>query len=210
LTHQYHFKKINSGTEKLYYDFSLDIGDTLPEYLGCTTPIYECVIVEDITYKKMLNGEDRKVWHLSYNDSDIKELWIEGMGSNCGVIFPVSASLVGETTELLCVHENNVLLYNDNFWGGGVCYKSSWLSMANDLDRYINIFPNPANKLLHIKLNENIIINAISLINIQGQVVRSYETATTQLDVSDITEGIYFIKIYTLEGNIIKKVIINK
>ena len=82
--------------------------------------------------------------------------------------------------------------------------------MANDLDRYINIFPNPANKLLHIKLNENIIINAISLINIQGQAVRSYETATTQLDVSDITEGIYFIKIYTLEGNIIKKVIINK
>ena len=201
------YKRINSGTEQLYYDFSLEIGDTLPNNIGygCSYPI----IVEDITYKIMHNGEERRVWHLLYSFAGHTEYWIEGIGSNFGVLEPTSAELVGLYTELLCVHENGKLIFNENGYLG-TCYKGG-TNGINDYDKnQIHIYPNPAKGVLYVEINENMSTTRISLINIQGQIVKCYEATATQLDISDITEGIYFIKLSSLKGNIIKKVIIKK
>ena len=46
--------------------------------------------------------------------------------------------------------------------------------------------------------------------NMYGQTVRSYEPNTTQLDVSDIMGGIYFIKLSSSKGDVVKKIVINK
>ena len=214
------YKKCSGSEEKLYYDFSLKIGDTLPENLAYGIP--EKVIVEDITSEIMQNGQERKVWHLTYyncyydfstdtlicNATSYSETWIEGIGSNFGVLEPVSATYVGAVTYLLCVHKNEELVFNDNEWDG-VCYKTGSTSI-NAYENQITIYPNPTKDRLHIEMMPSLHINAISLINIQGQIVRSYKPNTTQLDVSGIAEGIYFIKISSSEGYIIKKVLIEK
>lgn len=199
------YKSNASSAEKLYYDFSLEIGDILPDNLG-----YLCLptVVRDITYERMHNGEERKVWHLLI-DGYYEESWIEGMGSNLGVIFPISAGLVGYSYNVLCFHENEELIYADNAYDLWGCYKGS-LNDINTFDAQIKIYPNPVKNVLHIKINENMNINSISLINIQGQIIRQYDSNIQQIDVSDITEGVYFIKVSSLKGNITKQITINK
>ena len=202
--------KRNSGSEeKLYYDFSLEIGDTIPEDIGEQLYFEPAVIVEDISYITMQNGEKHKMLHLSILCSGYpshKEYWIEGIGSSLGVLFPITGMLVGGYTRLLCVHENNELLFNTNFWRE--CYKDG----SNGITVYnhsINIFPNPAVGMLYINMNESMKINGISLINTQGQTVRFYEFTAPQLDISNLSKGLYFIKLSSSEGDIIKKIIIN-
>jgi len=209
------YKANPSSTEKLYYDFSLEIGDTLPANLGYGYPyVTGPVVVEDIIYKKMLNGEERKVWHLStmcfsflIND---KEYWVEGIGSRLGVIFPISGELLGGLSSLLCVYENEELIFNTNFqWGE--CYLSNSIITENFDNQYqLKIYPNPSKNILYIESLENFDIHAISLINLQGQTVKHYEPNTSQLDISNITEGIYFIKLSSSKGDVIKKIIINE
>ena len=205
------YKKINSGTEKLCYDFSLEIGDTIPKEIGEQFDLTESVIVEDISNMLMQNGKEYKIFHLSILCGGFpshKEYWIEGIGSSLGVVFPITGMLQSGYTRLLCFRENNELIYNQ-FWEG-TCYKSGWLGILNDLDSRINIYPNPVKNVLHIKLNEIIIINGISIMNLQGQTIRQYESCTTQIDVSNIMDGVYFIKLSSSKGDIIRKVIISK
>ena len=203
------YKGNSSSEEKLYYDFSLEIGDTLPkeiEHSGISD-----VIVEDISYITMKNGEEYKVWHLSawcFGPPNHKEFWIEGIGSSLGVLNALTGNFVGGFTCLLCYHENGKLIYNDNPWEG-VCYKTSSAGV-NTYDNQINIYPNPVKDLLHIEIKESMNIHAISLINIQGQIIRCYESTVRQLDISNIAEGFYFIKLSSSEGDIIKKVLIEK
>jgi len=200
------YKGNSSSEEKLYYDFSLEIGDTVPKEIVNFNPI---AIVEDISYITMKNGEKYKVWHLSilgyYNQ---KEFWIEGIGSCLGVLNVLTGKFTGGFTCLLCYHENGKLIYNDNPWEG-VCYKKNSTSV-NVYNNQINIYPNPAKDRLHIEIKESMNIHAISLINIQGQIIRSYESTATQFDISGIAEGFYFIKLSSSEGNIVRKVFIEK
>jgi len=74
-------------------------------------------------------------------------------------------------------------------------------------DKRINIYPNPANNVIFIENIDNLEIRTISILNTQGQIVRRYEPTATQLDVSDITGGIYFIKISSSKGVVIRKLI---
>ena len=199
-----------SSKEKLHYDFSLEINDTVPDDIGYS---YEPVIVKDITYMTMRNGQQCKVWHLSSFCSGFYgahyEIWIEGIGSSLGVLEPITGMLMGGCTRLLCVHENEKLIFDENFYSPGTCYKGN-SNKINAYNNQINIYPNPVKNIINIKNIENIDISAILLINMQGQIVRSYNPSATQLDVSDITKGIYFIKLAYSKGDVIKKIIINK
>jgi hypothetical protein len=203
------YKRNASSKEELYYDFSLDIGDTLPDNLGYVTPLSHIVFVKNITYEKMHNGEERKVWHLSITEyGDVEELWFEGIGSEYGIIFPISFLLVGELNSLLCVHINGELIFNDNPYG--TCYKSGWPGGISSYDKQINIFPNPAKDILYIDSADKINIINISLINIYGQTIKQSEAKTGQINVSDIPSGLYFIKLTTHREEIIQKIVINK
>ena len=80
----------------------------------------------------------------------------------------------------------------------------------NSANNQVSIFPNPAKNVIHIAVIDILDIHAISLINMQGQIVRSYEPNTTQLDVSDIMGGIYFIKLSSSKGDVVEKIVITK
>jgi len=201
-------KKNATTVETLLYDFSLQIGDTVPAEIGFQE--FPPIIVENITYKTMNNGAERKVLHLSslcYGSPNHKEFWIEGIGSSLGVLEPITGELIGGFTRLLCLHENEELIFNDNPWFGK-CYLDNL--GINAFDKQINIFPNPANNVIFIENTDNLDFYSISILNIQGQTVREYDVTSTQLDVSDITSGIYFIKFSTSRGEVVKKIIINR
>jgi hypothetical protein len=68
----------------------------------------------------------------------------------------------------------------------------------------INIFPNPATNNLTIETTEKA---SIEILNIQGQILKTITTAEkqTNIDVSDLSSGVYIIKAKTEKGVVVKK-----
>ncbi len=68
------------------------------------------------------------------------------------------------------------------------------------------IFPNPARNRLTVESNE--LIKQIRLINVSGQMVKeiSVDALSSEINVSNLHQGIYFVQIHTKESIITKRV----
>lgn len=79
-------------------------------------------------------------------------------------------------------------------------------SNANNMTiENINVFPNPANNLLHIQLNYNSFnsyYTYLKIIDIGGKEIINTEIKNSYLtiDVSDIKSGFYIIEILSIDG----------
>ncbi len=72
----------------------------------------------------------------------------------------------------------------------------------------LTTFPNPANKLLNIKVLNNQKLRKVEFYAQNGQLVRT--SITNEVNVSDIQPGHYLAKIYVGESTITKKVLIQR
>ena len=84
------------------------------------------------------------------------------------------------------------------------------------LTNAFSIFPNPADTMIHLKLN--IVSDAalsVSILNTSGQLVQKIAIPTTsqdtitQIDISALASGIYFAKLQTPEKSFVQKIIKN-
>ena len=79
----------------------------------------------------------------------------------------------------------------------------------NEISNDFNVFPNPANNILNISNNENVIINKIAITDINGRIVKTENFANISeinLNVSDLKAGLYFTNIYCENGMITRKI----
>lgn len=79
----------------------------------------------------------------------------------------------------------------------------------------ITIFPNPSSSKITIDLSNILFLDEksnISLKNALGQIIliTSFNSKQTEIDVSKLIEGIYFIELNTVNGVFNKKVVISK
>ncbi|MDR2010265.1 MAG: T9SS type A sorting domain-containing protein [Bacteroidales bacterium] len=70
------------------------------------------------------------------------------------------------------------------------------------------IYPNPTMGELKIMSKESK-INAVVICDINGRILKQIESPSSEIDVRDLSIGVYFIKIITEEGEITKKIIKN-
>ena len=77
---------------------------------------------------------------------------------------------------------------------------------VND-DNNLTIYPNPTTSILNISNNNNFDIKNISVVDINGRVVKNQEGSLTQINVSDLNAGVYFVTIEAAEGKTTKKFI---
>jgi len=76
-------------------------------------------------------------------------------------------------------------------------------NVINTIDAcHFNVYPTTTNSELNIK--SNLTISSMELINISGKVVKTLD-ASNSVDVSDLTNGVYFIKGYHSAGSQIAK-----
>lgn len=73
-------------------------------------------------------------------------------------------------------------------------------------DKNISLFPNPATNSINVNSSQEII--SLTIVDQLGKVVLT-KNKTTNLDVSELQSGIYFVKILTNEGSGVKKFIKN-
>jgi hypothetical protein len=184
--------------EILMYDFNANQGDTL--MIGLQAPL-EPLVVDSIGVTE-IDGTNRIKYYLSYYE--YTETWIDGIGSSKGICWSGSSTIVGGWYRFLCMSENGELVYrNPNYES---CYLITIIK--NTDEPIIKIYPNPAQNLLRIENIMNIEIKSISLTNTAGQIIKQFDSGETQLDVTNINSGLYFLKIAYKKGVLVEKIMI--
>jgi len=75
------------------------------------------------------------------------------------------------------------------------------------LEIKVSLFPNPATSEFTIALDQET-IDQISMYNLQGQLVKT--STTDRVNVSELSKGIYLVKVVTTSGATATKQLIKK
>ena len=78
---------------------------------------------------------------------------------------------------------------------------TSALLVNNDVvANNFSIYPNPANDIVNIANNSTIEIQSVNITDINGRIVRTIANSIASINISDLSAGVYFLKINTAEG----------
>ncbi len=89
---------------------------------------------------------------------------------------------------------------------------STALAINNfDLENSIVIYPNPSNGIFSITFqNSDPALYRLTVLDISGKTIKNISIKNSQIDLSELSNGTYLLKINSLEKSITKKIIINK
>jgi len=162
-------------SEKLLYDFSLNVGDSFRnEYVVYYVSGIDSVLINTIWHK---------VWHLIYARSitglyiSIDNDVIEGIGSTSYPLFPISPVTLIEGGDILTCFSTNgttpplshkVGLYFDNATSCSLTFGLGVNNVANR-NKNASLFPNPINESSKIVLPYNITSGSLVIVNDVGQ-----------------------------------------
>ena len=199
--------------EQLYYDFSMEIGDSISFY-----PLTDYYMKLEQIQNENVFGEERKVYYFKRTWEQLLShvVWIEGIGSLAGIMHPDKAASSFWTWvdpfELNCYYYNDELQYQSYLASVYGCYFES-LDTDELVNNTIKIYPNPANQSFTIDLStgdkaETVILQ---LYDIQGVCVKQKKihSSKEQIDISHILSGLYFIKLNSNDKTYLKKLIIS-
>ena len=68
----------------------------------------------------------------------------------------------------------------------------------------VTVYPNPAQNLIIIRTNDDTPLQRIDLYDVTGQLIIS--STETEINVSELESGIYFVSILTEKGAVTKKI----
>ncbi|MEO8759789.1 MAG: T9SS type A sorting domain-containing protein [Bacteroidia bacterium] len=198
-----------NGIDKLLYDFNLHLGDTLP-YSYNNPPHFNYVSSID----SVLIGTDyRKQFHISKiggtfasQDSNYVSL-IEGIGSTYGLLDEIIPPFEGGSG-LCSFSQNNVLLYTNN-QTTAYCDATLGIKEVNHSTAF-TIYPNPASNNITISSDKE--LETITIYNTLGEVVfqTKNKNIQQQIDISTLTDGIYFVNSSVNGISFSQKLIVSK
>ena len=210
-------------TEVITCDLTLQPGDTflLPTVQDFTSGSYEwlvyyyedlqqpCWIVDSVTYE----AGRKVVWfppiiqYDSYLSSQYlyRPCFIEGVGPAFGPFGHVDHGFSHNLGLLLCVHHNDSLVYMTDTVLGCEQYV---ISVPEYPDALMKIYPNPATNTLHVEFEgTDNPQGTITVTDLTGVVVltRECNSPVTQLDVSNLSPGLYVVAFRNGKGVAVRK-----
>ena len=156
----------------------------------------------------------------SSTGNNLTYLWDFGDGTPTSSLQNPTHTYTTSGPFYLCLTVNDgagcVDMYCDSIGENGVVFKtggftinvigthiSTGLDNNLELNSDINIYPNPTSNQLTIDTKLNVI--EITIIDVTGKSVKTVMTDFNIIDVSNLTNGIYFIQLITDEGTVTKK-----
>lgn len=187
--------------EVMLYDYDLEEGDFFNDSDEHPMQVTEVTTITDN------NGVSRKKITFQFIGlEDETEYWIEGVGSSKGFINSgnYTPTSDGAIFHLLCYHVGENLIYVNPV------YNSCDIDdiEENGFGNSVSIYPNPANEVIKILNDNNLSISGIEIIDLMGRTIMNVENCD-EINVSDLAEGQYFVKIYG-DSTIVKKLFISK
>ena len=83
----------------------------------------------------------------------------------------------------------------------------------NQFENFFNIYPSPSKGILNIDMINSVDMNSIEVYNVTGQLVAKFENqlqTKNVFDLSNQSNGLYFIRMNTAKGVFSKSFVINK
>lgn len=200
------WERLNDQTEILLYDFTANVGDTLRCGLWATEDIYS--IVDSISLEHIGGVDRKKFWFgLEYDfagDPYAAETWIEGIGSNLGLLYSGSAGITGAYHGTLCFHQNGELVWQNPDYDN-----CNYDAIEENMDSKMVLYPNPTKGT--IKIEAENIRNVVIYNNIGEKI---FETETSgdafEYDFGDKKASLYIIKVQMSDGSEFSKRIVKE
>lgn len=199
-------------TEHILYDFSLEVGDTLPDITELTVTSIDTIITSD--------GIARRRWHVPYYYYEA--YYIEGIGGNLGLLSGVIGVEYPNVTMCFEGDEKQTVYINEYFgYGYGYCHvptDSCWNVGIREDNCYgdFSIYPNPvySHELFTLVMSKSKQeqIKTIDLYDIQGSEHSQIISPVFPIAIkSPEKQGLYFLRISYMDGNQYTiKLIVNK
>jgi len=81
------------------------------------------------------------------------------------------------------------------------------VNTVNPAKNQVVIYPNPTNNLLNIQPNRGVVLEEVTIYNLQGRKLLSFNKNLTQLNLETLSSGMYILNIQTSEGSINKQLV---
>lgn len=104
-----------------------------------------------------------------------------------------------------CVSDDAFVFMVDDF-----SVTSATTSVNSALAGSFSVYPNPATDVLNISNSINAEINAITITDLNGRTVKQITangSVDSQINISDLNAGVYFVNINSNEGSLTKKIV---
>jgi len=200
---------LNEQTESILYDFDLNSNDSyFVEYFGSSFPIEVRI---DSTSTELFNGIERKVQYCSNPNSNNDGFFfggqiIEGIGST-GYLFPQGNICDPHAGPLRCYQNNSEFIDFDEDRDCDDSYFSTNTS-ETQLNLNIKVYPNPVFISQSIQIESEQIVERITIIDAKGAILRTNSPKSKEAIIEVNKEGIYYIKIESLNKVGFRKLII--
>lgn len=188
----------------LLYDFSAKVGDTI-------NTVNKFVEFRDSIAFKIINidtveyfGIDRKrleVYDILYGCTDY---WIEGIGSEYGLLRPIFC-VTGGFSKLLCVYQQSTQIYQNP--QRNTCYEFDSETGLKDVDKLnIQVYPNPTSGKIILEGTEGIQNLNMTVYNVVGTLISRQNIITNEVQLN-LQKGIYILTLKVKDNFIHKQII---
>ncbi|MBN8643357.1 MAG: T9SS type A sorting domain-containing protein [Flavobacteriales bacterium] len=198
----------NHGDNDIWVVKMNSLGDILwQKCYGGSLHDYSTSVIETSDGNFIVNG------YTNSTDGDITssfgsyDAWIIKFNDNGDIIWSKTlGSIESDYSRAIHTTSDNGLIvagdrYIDSSFGSvGLVYKlsSDNLSISELNNNLISIYPNPSFDELNIKFNtNNYFINSITIVDALGKIVFKSSDSSSKIDISNFSDGIYYITITT-------------
>ena len=177
--------------ETLLYDFTASVGDTL-----CFGEPGASFVLDSISTEQIGGIDRRKFWFgLEYDglgNPRAKETWVEGIGSDYGLLWSGYYGIPDGWHCLLCFHQYGELVWQNPEYN--TC-TYPYDAVEENKDSEISIYPNPGNNTLNIRTT---LQNArVEIYDLCGKLIYNQEITenVTSINAECWPLGIYIWKV---------------
>lgn len=193
--------------EFLIYDFNLEAGDEVTVW-NQLVPEGLALLVVNVDSIFMFDGYRKRI-ELIKNEFSSSEFWIEGVGSEYGLLNSGGGIFLGICGNyfLLCLTENEVQIYqNPNYQ---TCFYNLLGEEENDLDK-IEMVYNSLTKKVQVSVPGNSVTRLI-VTNISGVVLHSstLNSPKGEIDFSYFGKGLFVVTALRERSSFSKKILVN-
>ena len=185
-------RHLNTSVETLLYDFTASVGDTL-----CFGHPGNCFVLDSISMVQIGGVDRRKFWFgLEYDDLGnprTQETWVEGIGSDYGLLWSGYWRIPDGWHCLLCFHQYWELVWQNPEYNTCIY---PYDAVEESKDSEIAVYPNPAKETVVV---EGIFVSEVQIYNALGQKVKTV-WGTNEIDLSGLVEGVYLLRITNVDG----------
>lgn len=207
------FKSATDPIDTLY-NFNLSVGDSVfYDFDFFTSWIHvdeiQSVQINGESYKKFIFSEPTGPTAFDH----LNEVWIEGIGSIHGPIFPNAprkfSEEIPDSMDLTCSYSLNQQHFNNPNYQD--CYVNITLGTENQEAINLSIYPNPVSSILTIESSQSI-NGEIEIFDVNGKLLKTLKAKgeTVSIDVSAFENGVYILNFELNGQKVVKRFIIGQ